>query len=137
MAAYVLAAIVSFAGAGYALQLIALDAQHLYHHRPLMAALVGAAAAGLTAAAAVATMILASLLSRVLRFGPRARLPFRAAAGLEAAHWLVALYVVAGAVAALFYSLLARPRMLPAYKALNVALWMPAVTVSALALAQL
>ena len=126
-AAYALAAAGSLALLGAALDPIALWALRFFHHRALIGALVGAAAAGLALPAALTTLVAAAALSPLVRFGPRARLRYSAPAGIEAAAWILGLYAAAGAVAALLFRLEARPRMPPALKALNVALWAPVI----------
>src|SRR5260370_1044078 len=78
---------------------------------------------------------LAAALSPLLPLGPRARLRFAAPAGLEAAAWALGLVAGAGAVGALLLSLEGRPRMPLPLKALNTALWTPALIVVALAVA--
>ena len=112
---------------GLALDPIALWALRLFHHRALIAALVGAAAAALALPAALTTLLAATALSPLVRVGPRAHLRYAAPAGIEAACWIAGLYVAAGAVAALLFELEARPRMPPALQALNVALWAPPI----------
>src|SRR2546423_1773972 len=82
----------------------------------------GGVAAGLAVRPAVTALRPAAALWPVRRGGPRARLKCGAPAGIEAAAWIVGLYVAAGAVAALVFRLETRPRMPPALKALNVAL---------------
>lgn len=133
--AYAIGAAASLTLVGVAVDHIALFALRAFHHRALIAALVGAAAAGLAIPAALTTLLLASALSPLVRVGPRARLRFGAPAGLEAASWVLGLYAAAAAVAALVFSLEARPRMLPEYKALNVALWAPPIVAGCLLLA--
>jgi arylsulfatase A-like enzyme len=133
--AYAVATLGALGGAAWILDLVALEILRHYHHRLLMAALVGAAATGLTLGAAVIVFVAAALLSLALRFGPRARLRFTVAAGVAAPSWILTLYLVGGGVAALlYYLLLSRPAMLPAFKALNVALWLPAIVLAAVAL---
>src|SRR4051794_11139174 len=61
---------------GVALDPIALWALRFFHHRALIGALIGAAAAGLAIPAAMATMLAAAALSPLLRVGPRARLKY-------------------------------------------------------------
>jgi len=126
-AAYVVAGLGSLVLVGVALDPIVVGALRFFHHRALIAGLVGAAAAGLTVAAAITTMIAAAALSPLVRVGPRARMRFAAPAGIEAAAWILGLYVAAGAVAALVFELEARPRMPPPVKALNAALWAPVI----------
>src|SRR6476659_3840607 len=72
--AYAIAAAVSLAAVGAAINPIALWALRYFHQRALIAALVGAAAAGLAIAAALTTLIAASALSPIVRVGRRARL---------------------------------------------------------------
>jgi choline-sulfatase len=126
-AAYALAAGGSLALVGVALDPIALSALRFFHHRALIGALVGAAAAGLALPAAMTTLVAAAALSPLLRLGPRARLRYKAPAGIEAAAWILGLYLAAAVVAALVFELEKQPRMLPQHKALNVALWVPAI----------
>ncbi|MGZ3428260.1 MAG: sulfatase-like hydrolase/transferase, partial [Polyangia bacterium] len=125
--AYALAAAGALVLVGVTLDPIALWALRFFHHRALIGALVGAAAAGLAIPAAMLTLLLAAALSPLLRVGPRARLKYCAPAGIEAACWIAGLYVAAGLVGGLVFELEKRPRMPPALKALNVALWAPAI----------
>ncbi|MDB4967545.1 MAG: sulfatase [Myxococcales bacterium] len=125
--AYALAAAAMLAGVGVVLQPIALWALRFFHHRALIAALVGAAGAGLVIPVALLTLVVAAALSPIVRIGPRARIKFVAPIGLEAAIWILGLYVGAAALAALVWQLEGRPRMPPAMKALNVAIWGPVV----------
>jgi choline-sulfatase len=125
--AYALAGAVALVLVGVTLEPIALWSLRFFHHRALIGALVGVAAAGLAIPAAMLTLLLAAALSPVLRVGPRARLKYCAPAGIEAATWIVGLYVAAGAIGALVFELEKRPRMPPAMKAFNIALWAPAI----------
>ena len=134
-AAYVVAGVASLALVGVAIDPIALFALRFFHHRALIGALVGAAAAGLALPAALTTLLAASALSTVVRVGPRARLKYKAPAGIEAATWILGLYVAAAAIAALVFELEKRPRMLPQQRALNIALWTPAILAVCLAVA--
>src|SRR5947209_11305954 len=134
-AAYAIAAAGSLALVGVALDPIALWALRFFHHRALIGALVGAAAAALALPAAMTTLLAAAALSTIVRIGPRARLRYRAPAGIEAAAWILGLYVAAGAVAAMVFRLETRPRMPPALKALNVALWAPPILAGCVAVA--
>src|SRR5947207_1994027 len=82
----------ALAGAlGQATRLFAADALVRYHHRLLIAALVGAFAAGLTLALAAAVLLLAAALGPILPFGPRVRISFRAAPAAEAFAWTLGL----------------------------------------------
>ena len=134
-AAYAVAAAGALVLVGVTLDPIALWALRFFHHRALIAALVGAAAAGLALPAALLTLLGASALSTVLRVGPRARLKYAAPAGIEAACWILGLYVAAGTIGAFVFRLEERPRMPPPMKALNVALWAPVILAACLALA--
>ena len=134
-AAYAIAAAAALVLVGVTLDPIALWALRFFHHRALIAALVGGAAAGLAVPAAMLALVAATALSTVVRVGPRARLRYAAPAGIEAATWVLGLYVAAGAIGALVFKLEARPRMPPALKALNVALWAPAILAGCLAVA--
>ncbi len=125
--AYALAGVASLVLVGVAIDPVALWALRFFHHRALIAGLVGAAAAGIAVLAAITTLLGAAALSRLVRVGPRARVRFAAPAGIEAAAWVLGLYVAAGAVAALVFEIEARPRMLPQHRALNIALWTPAI----------
>jgi arylsulfatase A-like enzyme len=133
--AYALSIAGALALVGVTLQPIALWALRYFHHRALIAALVGAAAVGLAIPAALLTLLAASALSVVVRVGPRARLKYAAPAGIEAAAWVLGLYVAAGAVGAFVFRLEERPRMPPALKALNIALWAPVILAGCLAVA--
>ncbi|MCA1665102.1 MAG: hypothetical protein LC659_12680, partial [Myxococcales bacterium] len=134
-AAYVVAGAGSLALVGAAVDAIALGALRFFHHRALIGALVGAAAAGLALPAALTTLVAAAALSPIIRIGPRARLKYAAPAGIEAATWILGLYAAAGAIAALVFELEKRPRMLPQQKALDVALWTPVILAACLAVA--
>ena len=134
-AAYAVAAAAALALVGLTLDPIALWALRFFHHRALIAALVGAAAAGLALPAALLALVAAAALSPLLRVGPRARLRYVAPAGIEAASWIIGLYVAAGAVGALVFRLETHPRMPPPLKALNVALWAPAILAGCVAVA--
>ena len=135
--AYLVATAASLAAVGLALRPLTLTALRFFHHRLLIAALVGAEAAALMLPAALLTLVLAAALSPVLRLGPRARLRFVAPAGLEAAAWVGGLFAGAAGVAALVYAVEPRPRMPVELKALNVALWAPAILMAAVVLAHL
>ncbi len=131
--------VVTIAGAsgvlGWAIHLFTIDALQRYHNRLLIAALVGATAAGLTLALAAGVMLVAAALSPILPFGPRVRLSFRAAPAAEAFAWALGLLAGAGAVARLLLGLQERLRMPPLLKALNTGLWAPALMLAALGLA--
>ena len=134
VAAYALAVAAALVGLGRLVQPIALDALGRYHHRLLLSSLVGASAAGLAIALAAVVFLLATVLSPVLPLGPRVRLRFSAPLAWEAALWALGLYAGAGAVSALLYSLLERPRMPAALKALNTGIWAPVLIAIALTL---
>jgi choline-sulfatase len=125
--AYVLAAAAMLVGVGLLVDPIALDALRFYHHRLLIAGLVAAGTAGVFFAGILLTLVLAALLSPLVRFGPRAKLRFRVPAGLEAGAWFLGLYAGAGGVAALLFALEAQRRLPPAAKAHTLALWAPGI----------
>jgi arylsulfatase A-like enzyme len=130
LSAYAAAAVIALPLHGYATRLGAVDALQRFRHRGLIAALVGAEAAGLWLAAAVLVLLLAAALSPLVRVGPRARLAWSAPAAPLVAAWVLALFSGAGAVAAMLFSLEARPRMTPPLKALNTGLWAPLIFVA-------
>ncbi|HEX4460744.1 MAG TPA: MopE-related protein, partial [Polyangia bacterium] len=127
--AYVVASAVMLVGVGLLVAPITLDTLHFYHHRVLIAALVAAATTGVFFAGMLLTLVLAALLSLVIRVGPRAKIRFIVPAGLEAGAWFLGLYAGAAGVAALLYSLEGQRRMpLPA-KAQTLGMWAPLIMV--------
>ena len=109
---------------GFLVRNVALQVLTLFHHRLLIAALVGASAAGLFIVAAALVFVGAAILSPILPIGPRLRLHFRAPAGLLVLGWVFGLGVGALSVGALLFELEKR-KMVPALKALNTGIWAP------------
>jgi arylsulfatase A-like enzyme len=136
-AAYAAAAAAAAAGLGLGVRQLAVVALARFHHRVLIAALVGAEAVALAVTAAPLVLLGATALSAFLRWGPRARLKLVAPAGLYAFAWGAGLVAGAGGVAACLYSLEQRARMPPALKALNTGLWAPIIVAGALGAAHL
>jgi arylsulfatase A-like enzyme len=134
LAAYVVGIGAAAGGLFWLTRLVAADTLVRYHHRLLIAALVGAAAAGLTVAMAAGAFVIAALLSPILRFGPRVRAGFRASPAIEAFGWMLGLVTGATAVGAVLFVLEGRPRMPPPLRALNTALWTPTLIAGALTL---
>ncbi|MFI5288118.1 MAG: sulfatase-like hydrolase/transferase [Polyangia bacterium] len=133
--AYALAVVLALAALGVAIHLFALDALHRYHNRMLIAAVVGATAAGIAVGLAALVMLLAAALSPLLPFGPRVRLELRAPPAACAGAWSLGLIVGGGAVAAFLFSLESRWRMPISLKALNTGLWAPALIAGGLLIA--
>jgi arylsulfatase A-like enzyme len=136
-AGYLAAAFLGLLGIGLALRPITFDALARFHHRGLIAALVGAAAAGLMLALVLFAPLVAAALSTVLRVGPRVRLRVGAAPALIAALRTLGVLAGGAAVALLLLWLQGRPRMSHAHRALNTALWAPLLLISTLLLPHL
>jgi arylsulfatase A-like enzyme len=106
-----------FAASGVSVGLFAIlarfafQALRVFHHKLLIAALVAAVAIALLAGGALVVLPIARLLSRVLPFGRRLRVQFRAAAGVEAAAWTAGLLGGAALVVPLLVHLQIRPRL--------------------------
>jgi arylsulfatase A-like enzyme len=133
--AYGLAGGAGLVALGFAVEAIARDALRIYHHRLLIAALVGSAAAGLFVLIGAAVLVVASVLSWPLRVGPSVRIKFTAPAGLEAAGWTVGLYLGSAAVTGLLFALEQRARMPLALQALNTGLWAPPILLACIVVA--
>lgn len=125
--AYAIAALCALGALGWLTRLFAFDALHRYHNRMLIAALSGAVSAGIAIGLLALVMLLASALSPILPFGPRARLELRAAPALAAGAWALGLLGGAGGVMLFLEALEKRWRMPIPLKALNTGLWAPAM----------
>src|SRR5262249_6760795 len=68
---YALVAAASLGAAAWVARIVVEQALTLFHHRPLIAALSGAASAGAGAGVALVGTAIVPILSRVLPFGPR------------------------------------------------------------------
>jgi arylsulfatase A-like enzyme len=125
LVAYLLASAAGLVAFGFALRPIALLCLRQFHHRGLIAALVGVSAGGLGLGVVLAIFVVAAALSPLVPFGPRVRLSFRASPALEMAGWALGLLAGAGAVGFHFLALEGRARMAPSLKAFNASLWAP------------
>lgn len=114
---------------------LTLGALQRFHHRVLIALLVGAGAAGLLVPAAVLALLAAGAGKGPGAGGVPVRL--RGPLSLYASGWMLGALVFAGGIAAALLALQGRPRMTPALRALNLALWTPAMAIGALALGHL
>ena len=130
--ATVAAAIPVAAGFGAVLYGPTLQAQLRFHHPGLIAALLGAVALLLVLPALALHQLLLAGLLRVAR--PRLQAAAPTHWPLRLTGWLAAAYALAAAVALVLRGLQRRPRMTPALRALNLALWSPALALAALGL---
>ncbi len=135
--AYGVATAAAGVGLGGFARAMTLFALRQFHHRLLIAALVGASTAALAIPAAAAIFLLASALSPLMPMGPRLRLRLSAPPAVAAVGWMLGLVVGAGGVTQLLLSLQQRGRMPPPLKALNVGLWAPVLLAGALVAAHL
>jgi len=110
---------------GWGTRLVALNALTQFHHHALIAALTGAAAAGLALAAMVLAFVVAAALTPLLPFGPRLRIAPSTPPALTASLMAIGLGLGGAGVAALLLLFQGRPRMLLAQRALNTSLWAP------------
>jgi arylsulfatase A-like enzyme len=97
----------------------------LFHHRPLIGALCGAAAIGTALGVGLIGLALAPLISRLLPLGPRVTPRFRGAPIVALPSLLFGAYLGAGLIAADVIFLAGRPRMTHPVRALNAALATP------------
>lgn len=128
--AYVLGGALVLALYGVAIHFITLDALRRFHAHLPIAALVALAATALAVPAAALVFLLAAALGRLLpaaSWNPRLPLRRHLPLGWIALWWSVGLGVALGAVLLLVDGIELRPRMTPAMRALNAALWTPAV----------
>lgn len=132
--AYGIAAAGAAVALGFAVRALAADSLVRYHHRMLIAALVGAGAAGFAVAGTLAIFVVAAVLAPMIRKGPRKKLTVITPPALLAAGWTLGLYTAAGTTALLMMQLEARPRMTAVMRATNIGIWAPAVVVLTLAL---
>jgi arylsulfatase A-like enzyme len=137
IAAYLLSSLSALGAVGLFARGYTLFAIQQFHHRWLIAALVGAATAGVSVALMAAVFLVAAALSPLLPFGPRARLSLAAPPAIAAAGWTLGFAGAAGGVAALVLALEQRVRMPAPVKALNVGLWAPALVAGAFVVAHL
>jgi len=135
LGALIVAAATMAAVQGAAVRAITLDALARFRHPGLIAALVGAEAAGLAVACAVGALALAAIVGRLAPVGPRVSLERPSAPAHLAAALVLALLGAAGAVAAILQPALVAPRVLPATKALRAAIAAPIASLVALGLA--
>jgi arylsulfatase A-like enzyme len=131
-AAYGVAILAASFGVGVFAREMTLFALVKFHHRVLIAALVGASTAGVAILAAAAVLMVAAVLSPLLRFGRRARPRLAAPLAVAVAGWIAGLVAAAGGVTLLLLSLQQRGRMPAPLKALNAGLWSPVIVVGSL-----
>jgi arylsulfatase A-like enzyme len=132
LGAYVTAVIAALVALGFATRALTLDALGRYHHRMLIAALVGASTAGVALGLALAVFAVAAMLARVVRIGPRLRLTQPTPIAVLTAGWTLGLFLAAGTVAYLVMHLEARPRMTAPMRALNAGMWAPLAVLGSL-----
>src|SRR5262249_25382924 len=102
---YLVAGALALGVLGVAVRMLTVDALHRFHHRLLIAALVGGDAAAIALVLVPLVFLLASALSGILPVGPRVRLGLRAPAGLYAGGWALGLGLGAAAITLLVSSL--------------------------------
>ena len=134
---YVLGALASLALLGVLIRNITLFSLARFHAHLPIAALVGAACAALVVPTLLMTLLFARLLRPVARFGPRLRAPSQLLYGGAPLAWV--LLVGAASLGATMASVLLladaiqlRPRMMPALRAFNTALYAPILVAVAL-----
>ena len=132
--AYAIAVAAALALEGAMVYGVALTAFYRFHGQLLIAALVGVAASGLALVAALAAFVVARLFS-LARVGARVRLRLRVAPGWLAAWWMIGLLAASGALLIFVERVQRAPRMTAELRALNVALWSPAIVAIALVVA--
>ena len=130
--AYAIAASLALAGLGWFADVEATFALAHFHNRFLIAALVGASVAGMAIAGVAAVFLVAALLSLVVKVGPRVKLRLQAPPAIALAGWLLGVMGAMGGITLLLLSLQQRYRMPARLKALNTALWTPAIVLGAL-----
>jgi arylsulfatase A-like enzyme len=121
----------------FATQAIVLDALVRYHHKVLIAALSGAAVAGLAIPGAAAVFVIASALSPALRVGPRVRARLAISPTIAATAWTLGLVLAAALVMVHVRWLEDQFRQTRDNKAVNAARFAPIIVAAALALAHL
>lgn len=136
-AAYAAAVVLVSAGHVWVVRELALYALTRFHHRLLIAGLVGAEAALLAVPAAALVFLLAAVLSPVLRFGPRLAPRPAAPAGLYAAAWVLGLAGGAGVLAQILVRLEAARRLSHPQRAAAAAWWAPLCLLGGLVVAHL
>jgi arylsulfatase A-like enzyme len=111
---------------GFGVRAVTTNALLFFHHRGLIAALVGAAAAGLALAG---LFVVVPLVAAALKWLPGRRLDTSRATpvALWTALALLGLLGGGGAVSLFMLSLQERPRMTASLRALNAGLWSPAL----------
>jgi arylsulfatase A-like enzyme len=129
---YVLGGALALALHGVAIHFLVLDALRRFHAHLPIAALVALVATALALPAAALTCAVATALRRLLPVGPRLFLGRRMPLGWIALWWSLGLGAALAGVLVLVDGILLRPRMTPGMRALNAALWTPAVVTAAL-----
>jgi arylsulfatase A-like enzyme len=120
---------------GAAARALTLDAIARFRHPGLIAALVGAEAAGLAIVFSASALALAAIIGRLAPVGPRLSHERPSAPAHLAAALVLALVGAAGIVAAVLQRALVTPRLAPWAKALWAAITAPLASLLALALA--
>ncbi len=130
-------AVVAAAGLGAALYGPASFALQRFHHRVLIALLMGAAAAGLALPFCGLGLLILSGLSALSGQGPKVRPGLRGPRVLYLAGLLLGGILLGGADGIFFLRLQGNPRMTPHLRALNLALWTPLLALCCLGLGHL
>jgi arylsulfatase A-like enzyme len=125
IAGYVLTAIGGLLATAWVARVVVEQSFIVYHNRPLIGALSGAACAGTALGAIAVAVLLTPILSRLLPFGPRLRPALRGGPIAALPALIGGLYLSAGAIAMHVVHLATRPRMTPATRAINAAIAAP------------
>jgi arylsulfatase A-like enzyme len=130
LVAYLPALATALVAVGFVLHAVALVCLRQFHHRGLIAAVVGITLGGLGVGVAMVTFVLAAILSPLMPFGPRVRLEFRAHPALELVGWICGLVGGAIGIGFYFFALESQIRMSPASKAWNASMLAPMLLLS-------